>query len=85
MHDIAPAAARKSVLMLGGRAEAGTNFNVAGERRLCDAPEGFETGTLQEEPAAATLAQDPLGKILSRYIAKVTSREPRGRNVSRPA
>jgi acetylornithine deacetylase/succinyl-diaminopimelate desuccinylase-like protein len=27
-HDIAPAAARKSILMLGGRAEAGTNFNV---------------------------------------------------------
>src|ERR1700723_3269460 len=27
-HEIAPAAARKSVLMLGGRAEAGTNFNV---------------------------------------------------------
>jgi acetylornithine deacetylase/succinyl-diaminopimelate desuccinylase-like protein len=27
-HDIAPAAARKSILMVGGRAEAGTNFNV---------------------------------------------------------
>jgi acetylornithine deacetylase/succinyl-diaminopimelate desuccinylase-like protein len=26
--NIAPAAARKSILMLGGRAEAGTNFNV---------------------------------------------------------
>ncbi len=27
-HNIAPAAARNSILMLGGRAEAGTNFNV---------------------------------------------------------
>ncbi len=27
-HNIAPAAARKSILMLGGRIEAGTNFNV---------------------------------------------------------
>ncbi len=27
-HRIAPAAARHSILMLGGRAEAGTNFNV---------------------------------------------------------
>ena len=95
-HNIAPAAARKSVLMLGGRAEAGTNFNVTPDfcsftidrrinpeeniaeekRRLCDALEGFEIETLQEEPAAATPAQDPLGKILSRCIAKVTGKEP---------
>src|SRR5260370_9465778 len=27
-QNIAPAAARKSILMLGGRVEAGTNFNV---------------------------------------------------------
>ena len=27
-HNIAPAAARKSILLLGGRAEAGTNFNI---------------------------------------------------------
>jgi len=27
-HNIAPAAARNSILMLGGRVEAGTNFNV---------------------------------------------------------
>jgi acetylornithine deacetylase/succinyl-diaminopimelate desuccinylase-like protein len=27
-QDIAPAAARRSILMLGGRVEAGTNFNV---------------------------------------------------------
>ena len=27
-HNIAPAAARKSILLLGGRVEAGTNFNV---------------------------------------------------------
>jgi succinyl-diaminopimelate desuccinylase len=27
-YNIAPAAARKSILMVGGRAEAGTNFNV---------------------------------------------------------
>ena len=27
-HNIAPEGARKSILMLGGRAEAGTNFNV---------------------------------------------------------
>jgi succinyl-diaminopimelate desuccinylase len=95
-HDIAPAAARKSVLMLGGRAEAGTNFNVTPDfcsftidrrinpeeniseekRRLCDALECFEIETLQEESAAATPAQDPLGNILSRNIAKVTGKEP---------
>ena len=95
-HEIAPAAARKSVLMLGGRAEAGTNFNVTPDfcsftidrrinpeenileekRRLCDALECFEIETLQEEPAAATPAQDLLGKILSRSIAKVAGKEP---------
>ena len=81
-YNIAPAAARKSILMLGGRAEAGTNFNVTPDfcsftidrrinpeenleeekRRLRDALEGFEIETLQEEPAAATPAQDPLGR-----------------------
>lgn len=30
-HNIAPAAARKSILLLGGRVEAGTNFNVTPE------------------------------------------------------
>src|ERR1700745_2759265 len=30
-YNIAPAAARKSILMLGGRVEAGTNFNVTPE------------------------------------------------------
>lgn len=95
-HEIAPAAARKSVLMLGGRAEAGTNFNVTPDfcsftidrrinpeenileekRRLCDALECFEIETLQEEPAAATPAQDLLGNMLSRNIAKVAGKEP---------
>jgi acetylornithine deacetylase/succinyl-diaminopimelate desuccinylase-like protein len=95
-HDIAPAAARKSVLMLGGRAEAGTNFNVTPDfcsftidrrinpeeniseekRRLVDALECFQIETLKEEPAAATPAQDPLGNILSRNIAKVTGKQP---------
>src|SRR5439155_26686317 len=80
-HNIAPAAARKSILMLGGRAEAGTNFNVTPDfcsfpvdrrinpeedleqenRRLRDALEGFEIEALQEQPAAATPARDPLG------------------------
>jgi succinyl-diaminopimelate desuccinylase len=95
-HNIAPAAARKSILMLGGRAEAGTNFNVTPDfcsftmdrrinpeenleeekRRLRDALEGFEIETLQQEPAAATPPQDPLGVILSRHIAGVTGKEP---------
>jgi acetylornithine deacetylase/succinyl-diaminopimelate desuccinylase-like protein len=95
-HNIAPAAARKSILMLGGRAEAGTNFNVTPDfysftidrrinpeenleeekRRLRDTLEGFEIETLQEEPAAATPARDPLGVILSRHIASVTGEEP---------
>jgi succinyl-diaminopimelate desuccinylase len=95
-YNIAPAAARKSILMLGGRAEAGTNFNVTPDfcsftmdrrinpeedleeekRRLRDALEGFEIDTLQEESAAATPAQDPLGVILSRHIASVTGKEP---------
>jgi succinyl-diaminopimelate desuccinylase len=95
-HNIAPAAARKSILMLGGRAEAGTNFNVTPDfcsftidrrinpeenleeekRRLRDTLEGFEIETLQEEPAAATPARDPLGVILSRHIASLTGKEP---------
>jgi acetylornithine deacetylase/succinyl-diaminopimelate desuccinylase-like protein len=95
-YNIVPAAARKSILMLGGRAEAGTNFNVTPDfcsftidrrinpeenlqvekRRLCDAMEGFEIEMLQEEPAAATSAQDPLGVILSRHITSVTGEAP---------
>jgi acetylornithine deacetylase/succinyl-diaminopimelate desuccinylase-like protein len=95
-HNIAPAAARKSILMIGGRAEAGTNFNVTPDfcsftldrrinpeesledekRRLSNALEGFEIEILQEEPAAATPAKDPLGVILSRHIASVTGKEP---------
>lgn len=95
-QNIAPAAARKSILLLGGRVEAGTNFNVTPEfcsftidrrlnpeenleeekRRLRDALEGFEIEVLQEEPAAATSAENQLGVILSRHIANVTSREP---------
>ena len=95
-HNIAPAAARKSILMLGGRAEAGTNFNVTPDfcsftmdrrinpeedlaeekRRLCATLEGFEIETLQEEAAAATPEQDPLGGILSRHIASLTGKEP---------
>jgi succinyl-diaminopimelate desuccinylase len=31
-HNIAPAAARKSILLLGGRSEGGTNFNVTPDR-----------------------------------------------------
>ncbi len=95
-YNIAPAAARKSILMLGGRAEAGTNFNVTPDffsftidrrinpeenlaeekKRLLDALEGFDIEILQEEPAAATSAQDSLGVILSRHITAVTGKAP---------
>jgi len=95
-HRIAPAAARRSILLLGGRAEAGTNFNCTPEffsftldrrinpeedcaeesRRLRQALEGFEVETLQQEPAAATSAQDPLGVVLARHILGVTGKEP---------
>jgi acetylornithine deacetylase/succinyl-diaminopimelate desuccinylase-like protein len=95
-QNIAPAAARKSILMLGGRVEAGTNFNVTPDfcsftidrrlnpeenleeekLRLRDALEGFEIERLQEEPAAATSARDPLGAILSGHIASVTCKKP---------
>jgi succinyl-diaminopimelate desuccinylase len=95
-YNIAPAAARKSILLLGGQVEAGTNFNVTPDfasftidrrinpeenleeekRRLLDALEGFEIETLQEEPAAATPATDPLGVILSRHVASLTGKEP---------
>jgi acetylornithine deacetylase/succinyl-diaminopimelate desuccinylase family protein len=94
-YNIAPAAARKSILLLGGRSEGGTNFNVTPERfsftidrrinpeedlkeetrRLRDALEGFEIETLQHEPAAATSAEDPLGRILSRQISSVTGKK----------
>jgi acetylornithine deacetylase/succinyl-diaminopimelate desuccinylase family protein len=95
-ENIAPAAARKSILLLGGRVEAGTNFNVTPDffsftvdrrlnpeenledekRRLLDALKGFDIEMLQEEPAAATSAENRLGVILSRHTAKVTGREP---------
>ena len=95
-YNIAPPAARKSILLLGGRIEGGTNFNVTPDRcsftidrrinpeenleeearRLRDTLEGFEIETLQQEPAAATPAGDPLGLILSRHIANVTGRDP---------
>jgi succinyl-diaminopimelate desuccinylase len=95
-YNIAPAAARRSILMLGGRVEAGTNFNVTPDfcsftidrrinpeesleeekRRLLDALEGLDIEMLQEEPAAATAAEDQLGVILSRHIATVTGKEP---------
>jgi len=95
-HNIAPEAARSSILLLGGRAEAGTNFNVtpdfasftidrrinpeesleAEKRRLLEALEGFEVETLQEEPAAATPAENPLGVALSRHITRLTGHEP---------
>jgi acetylornithine deacetylase/succinyl-diaminopimelate desuccinylase family protein len=95
-QNIAPAAARRSILMLGGRAEAGTNFNVTPDfcsftidrrlnpeenleeerLRLFNALQGFEIETLQQEPAAATPAENPLGVILSRHIASVTGKAP---------
>lgn len=95
-YNIVPAAARRSILLLGGRVEGGTNFNVTPDycsftidrrinpeenlereaRRLHDALAGFEIETLQMEPAAATPAQDPLGVVLSRHIARVTGKEP---------
>jgi acetylornithine deacetylase/succinyl-diaminopimelate desuccinylase family protein len=95
-HNIAPAAARRSILMLGGRVEAGTNFNVTPDfccftvdrrinpeenlqeekRRLLDALEGFEIEMLQEQQAAATPAEDPLGAILARHIESVTGKKP---------
>jgi acetylornithine deacetylase/succinyl-diaminopimelate desuccinylase family protein len=95
-QNITPAAARKSILLLGGRVEAGTNFNVTPDfcsvtvdrrlnpeenleeekRRLHDALEGFEIESLQEEPAAATPADHPLGVILSRHITAVARKGP---------
>ena len=95
-YNIAPAAARKSILLLGGRIEGGTNFNVTPDccsftidrrinpeenleeegRRLRESLEGFEIETLQQEPAAATPARDPLGVTLSRHVASVTGKEP---------
>ena len=95
-QNITPAGARKSILLLGGRVEAGTNFNVTPDfcsvtvdrrlnpeenleeekRRLHDALEGFEIESLQEEPAAATPPDNPLGVILSRHITAVTRKEP---------
>lgn len=94
-HNIAPAAARKSILLLGGRVEAGTNFNVTPDfcsftidrrinpeesleeekRRLFDTLKDFEIEMMQEEAAAATPANDPLGLVLSRHIAGVTGKQ----------
>src|SRR5215472_17977953 len=94
-YNIAPAAARKSILLLGGRSEGGTNFNVTPDRfsftidrrinpeenleeeaqRVCDALEGFEIETLQNEAATATPEGDPLGRVLARHITSVTGKE----------
>ena len=94
-YKISPARARKSILLLGGMSEGGTNFNVTPERfsftidrrinpeenleeetqRLYDTLKGFEIETLQHEPAAATSADNPLGRILSRHISSVTGKE----------
>jgi succinyl-diaminopimelate desuccinylase len=94
-YNITPSAARKSILLLGGRSEGGTNFNVTPERfsftidrrinpeedleeetrRLHDTLERFEIETLQHEPAAATSAEGPLGRVLSRHILSVTGKE----------
>ncbi len=91
-QNIAPPAARRSILLLGGRVDAGTNFNAAPgfcsftidrrlnpeedleeeKGRLRDALEGCEIEVLQEEPSAATPAEDRLGVILSRHVEAVT-------------
>lgn len=95
-RNIAPARARRSILLLGGRVEAGTNFNVTPEtctftvdrrinpeedlqeekRRLLAALEGCEVEILQEEPAAATPADVPLGAALARQVRAVTGKAP---------
>jgi succinyl-diaminopimelate desuccinylase len=95
-YNIAPAVARRSILLLGGRVEAGTNFNVTPDfcsftidrrlnpeenlaeekQRLLNVLDGFEIEELQEEPAAATPASDPLGLVLSRHITTVTGKKP---------
>lgn len=41
-------------------------------RRLHDTLEGFEIETPQLEPAAATSAEDPLGRILWRHILSIS-------------
>jgi acetylornithine deacetylase/succinyl-diaminopimelate desuccinylase-like protein len=46
------------------------------KRRLFDALEGFEIETLQQEPAAATSADDPLGMALSRHITDISGKPP---------
>lgn len=94
-YKINPAAALKSILLLGGRVEAGTNFNVTPdfcsftidrrinpeegleeeELRLRDALREFEIETLQKESSAATPAEGPLGRLLSRHIGQITGKE----------
>lgn len=69
-YDIAPAAARKSILMLGGRVEGGTNFNVT--------PESFSF-TLDrrinpEEDLQAEKAR--LLKLLDGFDVEVLQEEP---------
>ena len=95
-QQIAPVAARRSILLLGGRVEAGTNFNVTPDscsftidrrinpeenlheekRRLMEILEGYDVEILQEEAAAATSADEPLGMVLSRSVAAVTGKAP---------
>jgi acetylornithine deacetylase/succinyl-diaminopimelate desuccinylase-like protein len=42
---------------------------------LRDALGEFEIETLQNEPSAATPAEDSLGRVLSRHIAHITGKE----------
>jgi succinyl-diaminopimelate desuccinylase len=46
------------------------------KRRLLDLMPGFEIETIQEEPAAASAAENRLGEVLSRSIETVTGKTP---------
>ncbi len=96
-QNIAPAAARKSILMLGGRVEAGTNFNVTPDfcsftidRRL-NPEEDLEQEKLRlhdalerfrnRDPSGGTRSGDSRPRSAGRH--SVSSHHPRDRQRSR--
>jgi len=85
-HNIAPAAARKSILLLGGRVEAGTNFNVTPDfcsftvDRLINPEENLEQ---EERRLRDALEEFDIETLQNEPSAATSEEEPLGIILSR--
>ena len=85
-YNIAPVAARKSILLLGGRSEGGTNFNVTPDRfsftidRRINPEENLEeeTGRLHD-----TLSEFEIETLQHEPAEATSAGDPLGRSLSR--